>query len=440
MSSRYPKVAIVGRTNVGKSTLFNRLIKEKKSIVSPREGVTRDYLHDLVSYDNKTFDLLDTGGLPLAKQTDLILKEVEASVLSAISNADLILFVCDGKNGLVEQDRQISKILHKSKKTVFLLLNKEDNASSFLEHEHEFLSLGFKDIFHLSALHGTGIVELLQAVTDKIGKLSPVEETEPSYGITILGKPNVGKSSLLNLLLKEQRAIVSEVAGTTREAISETISFHKEMITLTDTAGVRKKSKVEDDLEQEMVKSTFDAVRKADIILMMADSTDGQIADQDLKLMFYAFDEGKSIILLFNKTDILSDEKKHSLQYDMEKYDFFLSKIPTIWISCKSEKNIGKVFKEILKAQARRRQKFDQVKVNEIIKESLIRRPMYHKSQLLKIMNVKVVEKSVSGPTFILYVNHPEWFGPTQFGYLENQLRKNFDLLGCPVKLIPQKV
>jgi GTPase len=439
MNNRYPKVVIVGRTNVGKSTLFNRLIKGKKSIVSPEEGVTRDYLHDLVTYDNKTFDLLDTGGLPLAKEKDLILKEVEEIVLSAIGTADLILFVCDGKNGLVEQDRYIAKLLHKSEKPIFLLINKSDNVNAFMEHEHEFLALGFKNIFPLSALHGTGIPEVLNSITEKIG--SPkAEQEEASYHVTILGKPNVGKSSLLNLLLKEERAIVSEVAGTTREAISETIAFHKEMITLTDTAGVRKKSKVEDSLEQEMVKSTFDAVRKSDIILMVADATEGQIADQDLKLMFYAFDEGKTVILIFNKTDILAEEKKYSLQHDMERYDFFLSKIPILWISCKSEKNIGKVFKEILKAQARRRQTFDKVKVNNVITEALIKRPMYHKSQLLKVMNVKPIENSISGPTFMLYVNYPEWFGPTQLGFIENQLRKNFDLLGCPVKLIPQKV
>ena len=431
--------------NVGKSTLFNRLIHEKQSIVFPQEGVTRDYLEKIVAWNNKAFNLLDTGGLPLIKHSDSILKEVEQSVLSIIEKADLILFVCDGKNGLIEQDRRLAKILHKAKKPVFLLLNKADSTTAFREHEHEFLALGFKSMFPISAIHGTGANDLLDAITETIKAPSIKAKTEDlvpkiDYKITILGKPNVGKSSLLNLLAKEQRSIVSEVAGTTREAITENIAFHKDLIQITDTPGIRKKAKVNDDLEQIMVKSALNAVRTADIVLVMIDSTEGHLADQELKLLFYAYEQKKSIILILNKTDILKEEKKDQLKYDLLRYEFFIKKIPLLWISCKTEKNIGNVLKEIKKARNRRQTEFDETKLNEIIKDAIHRRPMYHKTLLLKIMHVKPVKTEESVPTIILYVNFPKWFGPTQLGYIENQIRRNYDLLGCPIHLIPQKV
>lgn len=440
MKKAYPRVAIVGRTNVGKSTLFNRITRAKTSIVFEREEVTRDYIHNIITWNDKNFDLIDTGGLPLTKKTDEILAEVKQSVLEIIESADLVLFVCDGKTGLIEQDRRLAKILHKSKKAAFLLLNKADNIRAFEEHEYEFQALGFKEIFHVSALHGTGIRELLDAIADNIESVTDVVPEAPSYSVAILGKPNVGKSSLLNLLLKEQRAIVSEVAGTTREAISETITFHKDLIQITDTPGVRRKRKVDDLLEQVMVKSSLSALRQATIVLMMIDSTEGHIADQELKLLFYAYENKKSIIVLLNKTDILEQEQKDRLKYDMLRYEFFFKKVPILWISCKTEKNVGHVFKQIQKARERRLQIFDEDKVNEIIKEAFIKKPMYHKTQLLKVMHVKPIKTPDGTPTFVLYVNFPEWFGPTQLGFIENQLRRHYDLVGCPVQLIPQKV
>jgi len=436
----YPKVAIVGRTNVGKSTLFNRMTKSKKSLVFEQEEVTRDYIHEIVSWQGKNFDLIDTGGLPLTKKTDVILAEVKQSVLDVIDVADLVLFVCDGKNGLIEQDRQLAKILHKSKKSTFLLLNKADNIKAFQDHEYEFHALGFNNVFPISALHGTGIRELLNAIADSIETVVEIISEKPTYTVAILGKPNVGKSSLLNLLLKEQRAIVSEVAGTTREAISETITFHKDLVQITDTPGVRRKKKVEDLLEQAMVKSSLHALRNADIVLMIIDSTQGNLSDQELKLLFYAYEQKKSIILLLNKTDIITQEQKDRLQYDMLRYEFFFKKIPILWISCKTQKNIGHVLKQIQKARVRRQQTFDETKVNEIIKEAFIKKPMYHKTQLLKVLHIKPIQTLDGIPTLVLYVNFPQWFGPTQLGFIENQLRRHYDLLGCPINLVLQKV
>ena len=432
----HPKIAIIGRTNVGKSTLFNRLTKEKKSIVFEREAVTRDYIHEVISWQKKSFDLIDTGGLPLKKETDPILKEVQQSVHDIIQQADLILFVCDAKNGLIEEDRTLAKILHKTKKPVFLLLNKADNKTAYEENAYEFNSLGFKDIYPISAIHGTGIEKLLNNISETVETKKDFPQ-KPSYHITILGKPNVGKSSLMNLLIKEKRAIVSSTAGTTREAISEDVYFHKDLIQFIDTAGIRKKSKIEDPLEISMAKSSLLAIRNSDIVLLVIDSTKGQVSDQELKLLFYAFKEKKSIILVLNKTDILDTQHKEMLLYDLEKYNFFIKKLPVVWISCISKKNIGTILKEIQFAWKRRKQIFDKVKVENLIKEQLIKKPMYHKTLLLKVLRIQLIQGSI--PTFILRVNYPQWFGPTQLGFIENVLRRNYDLLGCPIQLIPQK-
>jgi len=434
----YPKVAIVGRTNVGKSTLFNRLTKSKQSIVFPREGVTRDYLHSIVSWKDKVFDLIDTGGLFLTKTTDEILKEVKTNVLSLIKNVDLILFMCDAKSGLTELDRTLAKLLFKEKKPILLLLNKIDNTRAFEEQAYEFDALGIKNIFPISAVHGTGVPELLNEITERIESVE-LEPEEVEYKIAILGKPNVGKSSLLNLLLKEDRAIVSDVAGTTRESISETVTIDKDNVQITDTAGVRRKSRVRDPLEEEMVKSSLRSVRNSDIAIIMIDGNEGHLADQELKLLFYAYEEKKSIILAINKTDTLSEEMKNRLLYDLKRYDFLIKKISVVWISCETKKNTGKILQEVEKARKRREQKFEQEEINEFIKNALIKKPLYHKRQLLKILNVKPLYTE-KVPMLILYVNFPAWFGPTQLGYIENRLRKKYDLLGCPIVLIPRKV
>ena len=216
--------------------------------------------------------------------------------------------------------------------------------------------------------------------------------------------------------------------------------MEKESVQLTDTPGVRRKRKITDPLEQEMVKQAFNAVRDSDITLFMIDCTEGKLVDQDLKLLFYAYEEKKSIILLMNKIDLLDKEHKEILKYEMKRYEFFLKKIPIIWLSCETEKNLPRVSKDIFLARKRRIQEFDIEKVNEIIKEAIIKKPMYHKTILLKILNVKKIKTKKSIPTFILYVNFPQWFGPTQLGFIENQLRRHYNLLGCPIELIPRRV
>ncbi len=313
-----PRVMLVGRTNVGKSTLFNRLTSKTKTIVHDREHVTRDYIHEFVTWDDKTFDLIDTGGMAIVPDAtgDDISRAVHERVMSLLNTAALFLFVCDVKNGLTEEDRRIARMLHRTKKPIILLLNKADHRRGLEENRADFYALGIDEMFGISATHGLGIATLLQRITEEIAEAPEVEEDYPTYSVAIIGKPNVGKSSLMNLLLKEERAIVSPVAGTTREAISENIHFYKDTVQLTDTAGIRRKRKVSDELETLMVKSSFRSVRAANIIIMLIDATAGKLADQELKLLFYAAEEKKAIIIVFNKVDLMTEDQKETLGYD----------------------------------------------------------------------------------------------------------------------------
>ncbi len=431
---KYPKVLLVGRTNVGKSTLFNRLATDIESIAHKEAGVTRDYVSEVISWADKQFELIDTGGVSYKKQANPLLEKVRKKTLELFKQATFLLFVCDGKEGLTPEDQEIARILHKTKKPVLLLLNKCDSKKTAANFA-DFYALGFKDILPISGIHGKGIGTLLEKITQNVPTAITEEIVEkPAYKIVILGKPNVGKSSLLNLLLKKERAIVHELAGTTREQISELICFAQDIIQVTDTAGVRRKGRISEELETLMVKSTLDAVRKSDIILLVVDASEQQLSDQELKLLFYAFEQKKSLILIFNKTDLINEEERKSLEYHLEEYEFILKKIPQLWISCKTKKKTEKVFKEIEKAWIRRNQEFYSIELNEIIKETLEKKPMFHKTILLKIFKISQIKAFI--PTFTLRVNRPQWFGPTQLGFIENILRKKYDLKGCPVKFI----
>lgn len=427
-----PKVALIGRTNVGKSTLFNKLAKRTESIVLDEEHVTRDYLHEAVSHKGKVFDLIDTGGFALQKQTDIFAEQLRQIGLSACEKADVIIFLCDVKNGLHDEDRAIARYLHKLNKPVICALNKADNKHAREAFEFEFMALGFQNYLCISAIHSTGINELLDTVISHLPAFTPSEPSAPSFKIALLGKPNVGKSSLMNLLVKEERSIVSDVAGTTREAVSERITFYGQDILFTDTAGIRRKRKVTEELESLMVKSSLQAVRSADLIILMVDGSEGRLSDQELKLLFYAFENQKGTLLVYNKRDLMTDEITNRLEYENKEYEFFLRKIPSISISCKDGKNVGAVMREISKLVDRLSQQFNMADLNEYVQHSLRNKRFFHKTIPLKLH--RIIQVPGKRLTFSLKVNYPEFFRDSHIACIENILRKKYDLRGCPLR------
>jgi GTP-binding protein len=313
-----PTVVVVGRTNVGKSTLFNRLSENVKAIALDLEGVTRDFLTDTIEWQGHSFDLVDTGGISLRKTTDPILSQTRAVALSRIDGADIVLFVVDGKVGLVTEDREIAQLLHKHKKTVILVINKVD-AKEAEEHRYDFEGLGFSEKCFISAAHGKNTAELLERIAYHLPAPKIVDIEEPSYKVMLLGKPNVGKSSLMNLLLQKERSIVSDEPGTTREALAERVTFYQEDIQLADTPGVRRMRSVTEPLEGMMVQSTMRALKESDIVLLLIDGSQQSIADQELKLAFYAFDnQYKALMIIYNKSDLVEEAQKERLEHSKE--------------------------------------------------------------------------------------------------------------------------
>ena len=444
------KVLLVGRTNVGKSTLFNRILGKLSSIVFDQDGVTRDYIEEEVSWNDRPFTLVDTGGLSYKKtlkqnrqsKESKIQAHIQDNVLNLITKAHVLLFVCDGKNGLTLEDQRIAKIFHKTKRPVILLINKADNKNALAENKYDFNKLGFEDIIQVSAVHATGINDMLNLVVEKLEQYPPQfeEDTTSSHSIAIVGRPNVGKSSLMNLLTKRQRSIVSDVAGTTREAISEKVFFANDLLQITDTAGIRKKSRVDEPLESLMVKSSLSSMRLADVIILVIDVTEAKIADQELKLLFYAVEQHKPLIILYNKVDLLEDDQYTQDQFlqSMDKYNFILKKFPPIAISCLTQKNIHKIFDQVQKVLDRCKQEIDSIELDDKIKNAFMRKPLYHKRNLLKLLKIKKNPSAI--PSFTLYVNFPQWFGPSQLGFIENTLRKTYDFEGCPIRFTTQKV
>ena len=433
-----PTVVIIGRTNIGKSTLFNRLSVDVKSLVLDQEGVTRDFLKDIVCWQDKCFELIDTGGIHLRKTQDPLLEATRQRALGQIREADIILFMCDGKVGILPEDRELSKFLHKLGKTIFLVVNKVD-AHVSKEYEHEFQQLGHKYIYPLSAQHGTGIVELLEKIVNTLAT-QPLIKKIPALQcrVVILGKPNVGKSSLMNMLIKQERAIVTDVPGTTREAISERIQFYKAVIQLTDTPGIRKKRAVTEPLENLMVKSAFSALKDADIVLLVVDATEGKISDQELKLMFYAFGQKyKAIILLFNKQDIIDEYAQETLKLNLEQYDYFIKKIVRLDISCKTSKNVGRILSLIEKVWGRYSQTFSDEELTQLLKEALQKKPLYRQEQMLHVYSARQIKTAPI--TILLRVNKPKFFESSQLAFFERILRGAYELRGVPIRFVIRK-
>lgn len=451
---KVPLVCLVGRTNVGKSALFNRIAQQKvKSLVFDKEHVTRDYIESTVTYNQKTFLFVDTGGLFTKDTHDALNELAKAKALEVIGRANVLCFVCDAKVGLLDQDRQLLKMLRKLNPNITLVINKVDNDLLKLEAS-EFLKLGVDPIFHTSAVHGSGISDLLDYVTSGIKPSVPkvIKDEEGDsvdnsdapdfeqaddllFKVAIVGKPNVGKSSLLNLLTQRDRAIVSDVEGTTREAISVVVGFNHQLIEITDTPGVRRQASVNESLEQLMVKSALASIRTSDITILMVDGTQGGFCNQELKLLDYALRCKKAVLVVVNKTDAMTEYHKVQMSYDLEEYDFMFKKVPLVKISCLDKTGLGKVRTHLDMLWQRCKTWIDTDEATNLVREFLSKRPLYKQKTLLKVFKVRFLKAKV--PTFQVYVNDSKLFSETELGCLENVLRSHYNLKGCPVILRP---
>lgn len=430
-------VVIVGRMNVGKSTLFNKLSERVKSITLDYPGVTRDVIKDTVTWKDRAFELVDTGGISLRKTQDVLLEQVRQRALSTMEQADTILFVVDGTTGIMPEDREIAKLLHRLGKKVILVINKIDNKAT-QEHQDEFATLGFKNILAVSAEHSLGINDVLDAIVISLPEQKALAQEKPTYRVVLLGRPNVGKSSLMNAILQQERSIVSDIPGTTREAVTEHIAFYKENLALTDTPGIRRPRAVSGQLEPLMVKSSLDALKKTDIVLLLIDVTEAKLVDQELKLAFYAFTEQyKALIILFNKTDMLTDVMQQDLDRSLSYYKHLMDKVPTLNISCKTGKNVGKVLPLIKKVWERYSQQLPNEEINRLCISELQKKPLMRSGHPLRVYHVR--QLTTAPITIGMEVNEPLWFEEAQLGFFENLLRDNFDLVGVPIKFVVKK-
>ena len=429
-------VAIVGRPNVGKSTFFNRMLEQRKAIVDDISGVTRDRQYGVADWAGKTFNVVDTGGF-VPHSTDVFEREIRKQVLIALEEANAIIFMCDVTTGITNLDEAMTEILRKSKKPVYLVVNKVDNHARLLEAS-EFYSLGFEKIYFVSSVSGTGIGDLL----DEVCALIPDEKSEETGELpkfAIIGQPNVGKSSLLNALTGQERTIVSEIAGTTRDTIHTTYNlFNKEFI-LIDTAGIRRKTKVSEDLEFYSVIRAIKAMDEADVCLFLLDAEKGLTA-QDLNIFSLAVKKGKGIVVLVNKWDLIEKETNSARDYEKElkKRLAPFNDVPILFISATEKTRIFKAMEVALEVAENRKQKIATSKLNDTMLKAV---EAYHapvvRGNPVKIKYVSQLPTPV--PSFAFFCNYPDDIKNPYKNYLENKLRENFKLTGVPIRIFFRK-
>ena len=426
----------MGRPNVGKSTLFNKIIGERRSIVEDTPGVTRDRIYGEGEWCGRKFILIDTGGIE-PKTDNLILQKMREQAQIAIDTADVIIFMCDISAGLVADDRDIAVMLKKSGKPVVLCINKADKTGSVDPAFYEFYELGFdSDPIAVSSLHGTGSGDLLDAVFAHLPEKEEDEEDEDVINVCVIGKPNAGKSSIINKILGTDRLIVSSMAGTTRDAVDTLFENEYGRYNLIDTAGIRRSSKVEDRIEKFSVLRAHMAVERADVCLLMIDAAEG-VTEQDEKIAGIAHEAGKAVIIVVNKWDLVAPEDKDTVKYSKKVYNAlsYLTYAPIIYVSALTGQRVVKLFEEINYVYNQSKMRISTGMLNDVLGEAVTRvQPPSDKGRRLKVYYM--TQTSVAPPTFVIFCNSAALFHFSYQRYIENCLRNTFGFKGTPIKII----
>ena len=430
-----PIVAIIGKPNVGKSTFFNYLAGSRISIVQDTPGVTRDRIYAETNWRGRNFTLIDTGGIE-PETEDIILSQMREQANLAINMADVIIFLTDIRQGVTAADKEIALMLKKSRKPIVLVCNKADNMDKDKNEIYEFYNLGLGDPYPISATNALGIGDVLDAIYENFPEKQEGEDEDDVIKVAVIGKPNVGKSSLINKILGENRAIVSSIAGTTRDAIDSEFQNEKGKYILIDTAGIRRKSKVKESIEKFSIMRTLLAIERADVCLMLIDAEEG-VTEQDAKIAGEAHEAGKGVIIVVNKWDAIEKETGTLEKYKKEIYENlkYLSYAPIIFISAKTGQRVNKLFDLINHVAEQNSMRISTSMLNQVINEAIaIVQPPTDKGKRLKILYG--TQSSTKPPTFVIFVNNKDLFHFSYERYLVNQIRKEFGLEGTPVRII----
>lgn len=430
-----PLVAIVGRPNVGKSTLFNKISGERISIVEDTPGVTRDRIYSDVSWLDKNFTLIDTGGIePYSK--DEILSKMREQAQLAIEMADVVIMMVNVREGVTANDHEVAQMLLKAKKKIVLAVNKVDNVGDPPMEFYEFYNLGLGDPVAISSANGLGIGDLLDEVTELFPDDADLAEDEDEIKVAVIGRPNAGKSSLINKIMGEERVIVSNVAGTTRDAIDTHYEKNGDKFLFIDTAGMRKRGKVDENVERYSVIRSLAAVDRSDVCVIMIDGTEG-IAEQDTKIAGYADDQGKACIFVINKWDIVkkNDKTMNEFKRRLREVFAFMSYASMMFISAKTGQRVEKLLEEIKKVNDQHKRRITTGMLNDVLNEAVNKQqPPSDKGKRLRIYYG--TQASVAPPTFVLFVNDKQLFHFSYLRFIENQIRENFGFEGTPIRFI----
>ncbi|HPT92048.1 MAG TPA: ribosome biogenesis GTPase Der [Acetivibrio sp.] len=430
-----PIVAIVGRPNVGKSTFFNYLAGKRISIVEDTPGVTRDRIYTEVEWRNRKFTLIDTGGIEPYSE-DKIMKQMKNQAEIAIETADVIIFMVDMKDGLTASDREVATMLRKSKKPIILAVNKVDKVGELPAEVYEFYNLGMDNLMPISSIHGLGVGDLLDEVFKYFPDEAEEEYDEEVIKVAVVGKPNAGKSSLINKILGEERVIVSDIPGTTRDAIDTYVENEEGKFVFIDTAGIRRKSKITENIERYSAIRSWTAIERADVCLIMIDAVEG-VTEQDTKIAGYAHEQGKASIIVVNKWDLVEKTTGTLEEYRktvLEKLGFMLY-APVVFISAKTGQRVDKIYDLVKYVANQAALRITTGVLNDLLNEAIAMvQPPSDKGRRLKIYYM--TQASVKPPTFVLFVNNMELMHYSYERYLENQLRKSFGFEGTPIRFL----